>query len=105
MLFVDLLIFRIDMFIYSSILQYTGDKMDATTIKIHEDTKSELDQYREYKNESYDEVIKKMLYIVKICKKKPELSKETVLAIENARKRIMKGKFLTEEEARKRLGL
>ena len=32
--------------------------MDATTIKIHGDTKSQLDKFREYKNESYDEVIK-----------------------------------------------
>lgn len=82
-----------------------GKKMEATTIKIHGDTKSALDQYREYKNESYDEVIKKMIYIAKTCKKQPELSRETLLAIENARKRIKSGKFLTEKEARKRLGL
>ena len=31
-----------------------------TTTKIHEDTKIELDTFREYKNESYDEVIKKL---------------------------------------------
>ena len=35
---------------------------------------------------------------------KSELNKETTLAIENARKRIEDGKFLTEEEAKKRLG-
>ena len=79
--------------------------MDATTIKIHEDTKNELDQFREYKNESYDEVIKKVVYIAKICKKSPELSREAVEAIEKARERIKKGKFLTEDEAKKRLGL
>lgn len=79
--------------------------MDATTIKIHEDTKNELDQFREYKNESYDEVIKKVVYIAKICKKRPELSKEAIEAIEKARERIKKGKFLTENEAKKRLGL
>ena len=32
--------------------------MNATTIKVHEDTKLGLDQFREYGNESYDEVIK-----------------------------------------------
>jgi hypothetical protein len=79
--------------------------MEATTIKIHGNTKTELDKFREYKNESYDEVIKKMLYIAKTCKKEPELSRETILAIENARKRMKAGKFLTEKEARKRLGL
>lgn len=79
--------------------------MDATTIKIHEDTKLELDSFREYKNESYDEVLKKILFIAKSCKTEPKLSKETVEAIEKARERIKKGHFLTEAEARKRLGL
>ena len=79
--------------------------MNATTIKIHEKTKHELDQFREYGGESYDEVIKKVVFIAKTCKKDPELSKETLQAIEKARERIKKGKFLTESEAKKRLGL
>jgi len=78
--------------------------MDATTIKLHMETKLELDQLREYKNESYDEVIQKMIYIIKNLKKNPELSQEAITAIDNARKRIRKGNFVTEEEARKRLG-
>lgn len=78
--------------------------MDATTIKIHEDTKEELDHFREYKNESYDEVIKKVVYIAKNCKTQPRLSKEAVDSIEKARARIRAGKLITEEEARKRLG-
>lgn len=79
--------------------------MNATTIKIHEDTKTQLDRFREYKNESYDEVIKKILFITKISKSEPELGKETIEAIEKARERIKKGRFLTEAEAKKRLGL
>ena len=76
----------------------------TTTIKIQADTKKELDYFREYKNESYDEVLKKVLYIVKTTKKDPELSQETIRAIEKARERIKKGKFLTSKEAKKRLG-
>jgi len=79
--------------------------MSETTIKIHEDTKFELDTFREYMSESYDEVIKKVMFIAKNVKKNPELSKETVDAIEKARDRIRKGKFVTEAEAKKRLGL
>ncbi len=78
--------------------------MDATTIKINLDTKHQLDQFREYKRETYDELIRKMIYIVKNVKTQPELSKEDVAAIENARKRIKAGNFVTEEEAKKRLG-
>lgn len=79
--------------------------METTTIKLNPKTKRDLDTFKEYKNETYDEVLKKMVYIVKTSKKNPELSQETVLAIEKARERIKKGHFVTEAEARKRLGL
>jgi len=79
--------------------------MEATTIKLHMETKSQLDHFREYRNESYDEVIRKMLYIVKSLKKQPKLSVEAVEAIEKARERMKKGNFVTEKEARQRLGL
>lgn len=76
-----------------------------TTIKLNENTKSQLDLFREYKNESYDEVVQKIVYIAKMCKTQPKLSQETIEQIERARTRIKRGKFLTEPEARKRLGL
>jgi predicted transcriptional regulator len=79
--------------------------MEATTIKIHENTKRNLDQFREYKNESYDEVLKKVMFIAKTSKTEPKLSKEAIEAIEKARARMKSGNFLTEEEAKKRLGL
>ena len=79
--------------------------MKATTIKVYEDTKSQLDKFREHKNESYNEVIKKIIFIAQNVHDDPELSQETVEAIEKARTRIKKGKFLTEEEAAQRLGL
>ena len=79
--------------------------VNATTIKIHTATKSELDVFREYKNESYDEVIKKVLYIAKTSKKDPELSRATIISIEKARARYKKGIYVTEDDAKKRLGL
>ena len=79
--------------------------MEATTIKVHPKTKAELDKLREYKNESYDEVIQKVIYVAKTSKTRPELSRETIMAIEKARERIKQGKFLTQSEAKKRLGL
>ncbi|MFH0889671.1 MAG: hypothetical protein V1836_00825 [Candidatus Aenigmatarchaeota archaeon] len=78
--------------------------MEATTIKIHKSTKQELDRFKEYGNESYEEVIQKVIFIAKNVKKQPELSEETVNAIEKARERMKKGNFLTEAEAKKRLG-
>ncbi len=76
-----------------------------TTIKIHQDTKLQLDQFREHMNESYDEVIKKVVFVAKKARTEPELSQETIEAIERARERFRKGIFVTEEEMRRRLGL
>ncbi|MFH0875342.1 MAG: hypothetical protein V1859_05365 [archaeon] len=79
--------------------------MSDTTIRINDETKYDLDTFREYKNESYDEVIKKVLYIAKKAKTEPKLSKEAIMQIEKARERIRSGNFLTADEAKKRLGL
>ncbi len=76
-----------------------------TTIKLDEKTKKSLDLFREYKNESYDEVLRKLVYVAKSAKKQPKLSQQTVRNIEKARKQIREGKFYTEEEANKLLGL
>ncbi|MGM5485368.1 MAG: DUF7557 family protein [Nanobdellota archaeon] len=78
--------------------------MSPTTIKLHPETKVNLDRFKEYKNESYDEVISKLVYIAKNTNKNPELSKETIRHIEKARERIKNGMYVKEEEARKRLG-
>lgn len=79
--------------------------MSSTTIKLYSDTKDQLDKFREYKNESYDEVIRKLVYVVNSCKKDPKLGQEAIIAINKARERIAKGKFVTEADAKKRLGL
>jgi predicted transcriptional regulator len=78
--------------------------MASTTIKLDFDTKRELDSFREYKNESYDEVVSKLLYIAKNLKENPELSEETIAAIDAARTRIKKGNFVSEKDAMDRLG-
>ena len=82
-----------------------GEIMSETTIKLYEETKLELDKFREYKNESYDEVIRKVLHIAKNVRKRPQLSKQAAEAIDQARERFRKGEYYTEAEARKRLGL
>ena len=76
-----------------------------TTIRLNFKTKEELDELRQYKNESYNELIRKLLYIAKMCEKQPKLSQQTIQEIKQARERIKKGEFYTEEEAKKILGL
>ncbi|MAG73432.1 hypothetical protein CL620_03895 [archaeon] len=79
--------------------------METTTIKLHRKTKSRLDTFRERKSETYDEVINKLVFIADHVEEEPELSRETIKAIEAARERYKKGQFVTEKEAMRRLGL
>lgn len=80
-------------------------KMETTTIKVHCKTKAQLDTFREYMNESYDEVIRKLVYIAKHLKMSPKLSKDTLKAIERARKRMDAGEYYTLEEVKQHLKL
>lgn len=76
-----------------------------TTIRLSKSTKEQLDGFKQYKNESYDELVRKLIYLAKTCEKKPELSQKTILEIKAARERVKKGDFYTESEAKKILGL
>jgi predicted transcriptional regulator len=76
-----------------------------TTIRLDVETKQNLDKFKQYKNESYNELIRKLIYIAHMCEKDPKLSKKTIQEIKEARERIKKGEFYTEEEAKKILGV
>ena len=76
-----------------------------TTIRLNKTTKVELDTFKQYKSESYDELVRKLIYLAKMCEKEPELSQKTILEIKEARERIKKSEFYTEKEAKKILGL
>jgi len=76
-----------------------------TTIRLNPKTKSDLDTFRQYKNESYDELVRKLVHLAKMCETQPKLSQQTIQEIKQARENIKKGEFYTEEEAKKILGL
>lgn len=76
-----------------------------STIRIDPKTKEELDKFRQYKNESYDELVRKLIYLAKLAEKDPKLSQKTIFEIKEARERIKKGEFYTEDEAKRILGL
>jgi ribosomal protein L9 len=76
-----------------------------TTVKIDSKTKENLDTFRSYKNESYAEVITKLITIARNVGNKPKISQEIIKEIEAARKRIAQGEYYTEDEVLKRFGL
>jgi predicted transcriptional regulator len=75
-----------------------------TTIRLNQITKEQLDSFKQYKNESYDELVRKLIHLARMCEKEPKLSQKTLLDIKEARERIKNGEFYTEEEAKKILG-
>lgn len=61
---------------------------DSTTIKLSKKTKERLDRLREYKNESYEEVIVKILDIFNLYRVNPGEAVARLALLEQQRKRI-----------------
>jgi len=53
-----------------------------TTIKLSNQTKERLERFKEHPKETYDEVLKKMLFILNNCRKDPEKSQKILLGID-----------------------
>ena len=71
----------------------------STTIQISDNVKSVLDRMKMIDRETYNDVIERMI------EDDLELNEKTKNEIEEARKRVKSGKFISHEEAKKRLGL
>lgn len=75
----------------------------TTTIQIPSELRSKLEGLKDYSRETYADVIEKLVDIV--AEEQMELSEETKRDIAEANKRIKAGKFVTESEMKRRLGL
>ena len=70
-----------------------------TTIQVSGEIRDTLERMKIYKRESYNEVIERMI------EDNLELNEKTKKEIEEAKKRIDQGKFLTMEEVAKKYGV
>ena len=73
--------------------------MVVSTIQIREETKKTLQSMKLHPRETYEEVIERMIEDLS------ELNEQTIAEIEEARKEIEYGKFVTHEQIKKDLGL
>lgn len=73
--------------------------MTISTIQIKEGTKKTLQSMKLHPRETYEEVIERMIEDLS------ELNEETRMEIEEARKEIEAGRFVTHEQLKKDLGL
>ena len=71
----------------------------ATTIQISDDIRATLERMKMFERESYNDVIERMLEDHK------ELNQRTKQEIEEARKRIHQGKFVSMAEVAKKFDL
>lgn len=62
-------------------------ELGITTIKVSKETKKRLDNLREYKAESYEEIIKKMLYVLNAVRKSTDTAKKVLNNIDKNIKR------------------
>ena len=77
--------------------------METTTIQINKDTKTKLDNLKDYNRESYEEIIEKLLDIV--AEEDMELSEQTKKEIEEARKEFRAGKGISFKEVKRKAGI
>ena len=64
--------------------------MAITTIKLHKETKERIDKLKDSHNESYDDVLKKILYILNNTRESPEKGKKILEQIETRRELMIK---------------
>jgi len=61
-----------------------------TTIKVYSKTKVSLNEFKEYDKESYDQILKKLLYLAHIIRQNPELGKKFLEEIAATKKTLQK---------------
>ena len=72
-----------------------------TTIKLSEETKLRIEKLREHKRESYDEILRKILYVLNTVRDEPEKAKRVLVKISENRERILEEEKQQEEDLKK----
>lgn len=72
-----------------------------TTIKLLEETKLRIEKLREHKRESYDDILKKILYILNTARDSPEKAKRILENISELRERMLEEEKHQKEDLKK----
>jgi len=79
---------------------------EYTTILVHKETQEKLASMKEYKRESYEEIINKLITVYeKLVSAEGELSEGTKKDLAEARKQIKAGKGISTKKLMAELGL
>jgi len=69
-----------------------------TTIKLLEETKNRIEKLREHKRESYDDILRKILYILNTARDSPEKAKRILERISDLRERMLEEEKQQQED-------
>jgi len=73
----------------------------VTTIKLLEETKLRIEKLREHKRESYDDILRKILYVLNTARDSPEKAKRILERIEDLRARMIEEERQQKEDLEK----
>lgn len=66
--------------------------MGVTTIKLQKETKQRLDKLREHSRETYDDLIRKVLYVLNVARDEPNKAKGILEFIDEKKTRNLEQK-------------
>ena len=75
-------------------------KMAITTVKLQKETKERLDKLRENRNESYDDILRKILYVLNATREDPFKAKKILERIGELRDRMIESEVQAEAETK-----
>jgi len=76
-------------------------KGKITTIKLLEETKLRIEKLREHKRESYDDILRKILYVLNTARDSPEKAKRILERVSELRKRMLEEEKHQKEDLEK----
>jgi predicted transcriptional regulator len=77
----------------------------STTIQVSDRVKKELEALKEYRRETYNDVIEKLVSVFRAVSEDYELKEEVLEEMKEAREEIKAGKGLTTKQLLKELGV
>ncbi len=60
---------------------------NVSTIKLSKDTKQRLEKLKEHKRETYEDIVKKILYVLNIVRESPDKAKGILEFIDEKRRK------------------
>jgi len=70
---------------------------NITTLKLEKETKERLEKLREHKRETYDDIIRKIMYVLNTVRDEPVKAKAILEFIDEKRKRMFETEFAKHE--------